>query len=162
VWSEDLGIIECELSEKELPYFSENKFSLHDFLASKNDFAEIDANEKRLIDFSLSKNNVKIFLGDCSTQFSLLERLQRKNFNKPFPQTFSIRIEGVAVKTNLEATAMLIKLSNAIFFQFDLKTHIVLRLASDKRYLILMKLHILFILMKGNFKPQLLNMTRNH
>lgn len=137
IWSSDFSFIECQLLEKESSFFEDDYNYLDSFLDSKQGFPYINDGKpnKKNIEFSLPKNKGKVFLGDCSDQFNIVENLQRKSSNKPYRRIFTIRIEGISIHSHDEAITLLTKISNSIFFQFDLLTHIPLQLAPDKKYI---------------------------
>jgi len=134
IWSKDLGIIECRLDNHDSHDFL---WFLHDEPLYSEEVHEVNAREhssnsdSKILDLILPDKGLRILISKPSTQFRLLEQLQRQGYGR-YRGDLSIRIEGAKIETHESAINLLIKISHSILFQYDLHTQICLRLGMRK------------------------------
>jgi hypothetical protein len=136
IWSKDLCVIECQLEYDDQAFFFEDGYSILasiiDYKASHDEDQPED--QRKVLEFPTPKAGMRIFIGDCSIQYALLQKLQRQHYGRAKTNILTIRIEGVSINTHDEAVAALVKLSNTVLFQFDLVAHFPFRLALEIKY----------------------------
>lgn len=133
IWSDELNIIECELQSDD--NLRPPKFLLRRlFSAIRGQIEIIKKEDRTIIEFPSPNEKIKIFIGDCSIEYSILTNYKREIFysinrlsNRP-----TIRIEGLEIKTHDEAKKVLLKIANSILFQIDLNLNLPFHLAPDR------------------------------
>ncbi len=133
IWSDELNVIECELQSDDNvrpPRFLLRR--LFSALKEQNELVKIG--ERNLMKFPSPNEQIKIFIGDCSIEYSILANYKREMFyslsrlnNRP-----TIRIEGLQLKTHEEAKKLLLKIANSILFQIDLNLNFPVHLSPDR------------------------------
>lgn len=138
VYSFEDGIIECEIQSGEL-----NRTT--SFLTRRLEkaidekliiYKEDEDGDKYVsaIEFPSPKEEIKIFLGDSSVEFSILSGMKRESpfFRRKIRNYQTIRIVGVKFDSHDEVQTFLTDLSNSIFFQIDLVTNMPVYLSIDR------------------------------
>ncbi|MBS1771719.1 MAG: hypothetical protein JST82_02575 [Bacteroidetes bacterium] len=135
IWSEELKYIECEIEGQD------NLLMPRSILRRlKNFFPDFPETVKEggvatQYEFPSPKEGLKIFIGNSSLEYAILNNFQRDLFlfSTRIRPRLTIRMEGVELKTHDNALELLLKISNAVLFQIDLATNIPLHLVMDRQ-----------------------------
>lgn len=142
IYNLDEGFVECEIQTDDIyrnPSFLMRR--LFRFIPSENiqtKEIETEDEERRIIsrkfEFPAPSDEIKVFIGDSSTEFSILSGFKRDSFfyRRSLSNFQTIRIEGLQFKTHDEAKELLQKIGNSVFFQIDLATDFPLHLSLDR------------------------------
>jgi hypothetical protein len=129
VWSNELGVIECEIQTDEMvrsPRFILGRISRLFNPDGKS------PKSKRIFEFPSPDPKIKIFLGESSQEFSILTSFQEGHLFRSMRSRPSIRIEYDNLKTHDEANELLKKIANSVLFQLDLAINLPLHLSLDR------------------------------
>jgi hypothetical protein len=136
VWSDELKCVECEIEAQEGLIMPSRIIlrRLKNFLKEIEEFKK-EGDERTIYEFPSPKEDLKIFIGDCTLDFTILQNFQREffSFSGRLRNRLTIRIEGKELKTHEEATDFLIKIANSVLFQIDLAVNIPLHLIMDRQ-----------------------------
>lgn len=137
VWSEELKIVECEIAGNEL-LLMPPRFMLRRFKDILDLVPSVGANEDEdevSYSFPSPKEDIKIFIGTSSMDFSILQSLQREFFTTSgrIRKRITFRIEGKELKTHAEALDFLLKIANSVLFQIDLALNVPIHLVMDRQ-----------------------------
>lgn len=137
IWSEKLKCVECEIEAQDvLTTFSKIiLFTRLRKILIETESSNKKGDERILFEFPSPKPDLKIFIGESSLDFTILQNFQKKFFNlsSQYRKILTIRIEGKELNTNQEATDFLIKIANSVLFQIDLAMDIPLHLIMDRQ-----------------------------
>ena len=143
VWSQELKIIECEIAGNDIllmpPRYLLRRFKdLLEVVATNNDADE----EEVSYSFPSPQEDIKIFIGTSSIDFSILQNFQRELFSLSgrIRKRITFRVEGKELKSHIEALDFLLKIANTVLFQIDLALNVPIHLVMDRQIMREMKM----------------------
>ncbi|MFI5405475.1 MAG: hypothetical protein ACHQ1D_03060 [Nitrososphaerales archaeon] len=134
IWSEELKSIECQIQTVgtiQSPRLIKRRL---DTLFGNNVSEIPESNLPKFYEFPSPNENLKIYLGQGSLEFSVLSSYRREMFfgsGRLFPR-ITMRIDGINVSSHEKALEYLLKIGNSILFQVDLATNVPIHLSIDK------------------------------
>lgn len=137
VWSQEQKVIECEIEGHETLLLPP-RFILRRLKKYLEAVESTKDNEDELTyHFPSSDDNIKIFIGNSSLDFTILQSFQREFYTSSgrIRKRLTFRVEGKELKTHSEAVEFLIKMANSVLFQIDLALSIPLHLVMDRQIL---------------------------
>jgi hypothetical protein len=135
IWSEEFKVIECELQSDDI--LRPSRFLIRRLKSFLPEQDKTNKDDKTIMIFPSPIEKVKITIGDCSDEFSVLSNCKREYLFSisRISTRITIRIEGVEVKTHEEAKSLLLKIANSVLFQIDLNINIPIHLTPDRDFL---------------------------
>jgi hypothetical protein len=136
IWSSELKTLECQIQTEGVMQSSMMLKRRLDFLFGKKvaQTEEDDEISPKNYEFPSPDEKTKIYLGECSLEFSILTSYKRQLFfsRGRLRTIITLRIEGLELMTHEQALQYLLKIGNSVLFQIDLATNVPIHLSFDR------------------------------
>ncbi len=135
IWSSELGTIECQLQTDGIlqnPMMLKRRLDIlfrNITTTSNDDDASIKSYE-----FPSPGQDIKIYLGESSIEFSILSAYRRHGLfvGRRIRPRMTLRITNLNITTHEDALKYLLKIGNSVLFQIDLASNIPIHLTLDR------------------------------
>jgi hypothetical protein len=134
IWSNELKSIECQIQVSGMLQSTMMLKRKLGILFGKDSDEGNHITSPSRYEFPSPNENIKIYLGESSQEFSILSSFKRHIFfpSERIRQRITIRIEGINVSNHEQALQSLTKIGHSVLFQIDLATNAAIHLSIDR------------------------------